>query len=346
MNAEQYLALVEPFHPSDVQWKPVAFPRGRRDRALVAPFCDARLVYERLDHVLGPGNWQIRHRAMESGGVYTEIGIWFGDETHANGEWVWKGDVGMAEREKRKRGSGTEEDPEEEVVLDATKAKGDATDGAKRAAAVWGIGRVYWLLPKEWADWNDQTREPMPPPALPDYALPYDLRKGKDEQATASGKQPDPKPVQAKAAPAPAPAVALAAEPTPAGPAVPIPAPEGLTPADHDPARPYPPDEVRRRLDIHYERFKKDTSLQPASKNARGIVAGLMESCFPKDEGLPARKEILMYFFAEDSTKDLNDAHIAALTKYLDARKAEGKTAVGPYVCVELRQIHDQRMRG
>src|SRR3990167_8362568 len=142
MNPDILKRLVEPFHPSDIQWKAVAFPRGRRDRALVAPFYDVRLIYQRLDDVLGPMNWQIRHRAMESGGVYTEIGIW--DETQG---WIWKGDVGMAEREKRKRGSGTEEDPEEEVVLDATKAKGDATDGAKRAAAVWGIGRVYWLLP-------------------------------------------------------------------------------------------------------------------------------------------------------------------------------------------------------
>jgi len=345
MNPDILKRLVEPFHPSDIQWKAVAFPRGRRDRALVAPFYDVRLIYQRLDDVLGPMNWQIRHRAMESGGVYTEIGIW--DETQG---WIWKGDVGMAEREKRKRGSGTEEDPEEEVVLDATKAKGDATDGAKRAAAVWGIGRVYWLVPKDWCDWNDQAREPMPPPTLPDYALPYDMQKG-TESATASGKQPKPASAAAtKEAPPPPPgAVAVAAPPTPADhdparpegitSAVPIPAPEGLTPADHDPARPYAPEDVRRRLDAHYVRFKKDPNLKPATTTARGILAGLMESCFPKGEAVAARRTVLMYFFAEESVKPLNDAHVAALTKYIDARKAGKAYVVGPYVAVELRQI-------
>jgi len=305
-------ALAQPFHPSDIQWKPVAFPRGRKDRALVVPFYDVRLVYDRLDEVVGPPNWQIRHMALPIG-VYTEIGIRFPD-----GQWVWKGDIGMVERD---RPSDSDEEEGEDgprakkppKVENATKVKGDASDGAKRAAALWGIGRCYWMIPKSedyWVAWNASKKAALEIPPLPDFALPYDMQKG-TARATASAK-----PV--------APGKAAEAQPEPGG-------------------RPYSHEVVRKRLDEVYARFKADPEVKPATKQQRGLAVGLMEACFPKDVAEAARKDVLLFFFAEDSISALTDVHMATLLKYLDPKKGENGWTVGPHVEVELRAIVDFR---
>jgi len=306
-------ALAQPFHPSDIQWKPVAFPRGRKDRALVVPFYDVRLVYDRLDEVVGPPNWQIRHAALAAG-VYTEIGIRFPD-----GQWVWKGDIGMVERD---RPSDSDDEEGEEgarakkpapKIENATKVKGDASDGAKRAAALWGIGRCYWMIAKSedyWVAWNAAKKTPLEIPPLPDFALPYDMQKGTVSATASSKPAPESQPED--------------------GPAIQV-------------VRPYTPEQVRQRLDAHYARFKADPELKPATKQNRGLAVGLMEACFPKESAEAARKDIMLYFFAEDSVSALTNAHVATLLKYLDPKKGEKGWTVGPHVEVELRSILDFR---
>jgi len=276
-------ALAEPFPPEDIQWKPVAFPKQTRERALVVPFYDVTLVYRRLDAVVGPFNWQIRHTSLGNA-VVTEIGIW----DSAQG-WVWKGDIGMTDRDTD-RTTG-------EVVETSTKVKGDASDGAKRAGALWGIGRCYREIDKSsnWVDWDDQKKEPKSKPHLPPFALPYDMRPG------------------AKAAPP------KATEPAPASPS----------------QRPYPPEKVRDGLIYLANKFKSDPELKPATKSQRGMVVGMIESLFP-EHAESFRKSILLYWFGKESSTALSNEEVHAILKFLAIEKRDDKSVPGEFAAKEL----------
>lgn len=78
-------------------------------------YIDARFVMDRLDAVVGPGNWQDAYADREDGSVRGGIGI----ATDAG--WVWKWDIG------------TQSDIEPE--------KGSYSEAFKRAGVKWGIGR-------------------------------------------------------------------------------------------------------------------------------------------------------------------------------------------------------------
>jgi len=289
-------ALAEPFDPEDVQWKPVAFPQGTRERALVVPFYDVTLVYRRLDEVVGAFNWQIRHTSLGNA-VVTEIGILA--PTHGSDapyhEWIWKGDIGMTDRDTD-RTTG-------EVVESSTKVKGDASDGAKRAGALWGIGRCYREIDKStnWVDWDDQKKEPKSKPHLPPFALPYNMRPG---AKAAAPKDTEPKGAE------------------PAAPAL-------------GPARPYPPEKVREGLIYLANKFKSDPELKPATKAQRGLAVGMIESLFP-EAGDTFRKSILLYWFGKESSAALSNEEVHAILKFLAIEKRDGKTVPGEYAAKEL----------
>jgi hypothetical protein len=78
-------------------------------------YIDARFVMDRLDDLLGPGNWQNAYDLGANGKVSCRIGI------NVEGEWVWKAD-----------GAGE---------TDIEGEKGSFSDAFKRAAVHWGIGR-------------------------------------------------------------------------------------------------------------------------------------------------------------------------------------------------------------
>ncbi len=82
-------------------------------------YIDSRDVQDRLDSVVGAGNWQSDYKEVK-GNIYGGIGIKVSDE------WVWKWDCG------------TESNVEKE--------KGEASDSFKRAAVKWGIGRFLYDL--------------------------------------------------------------------------------------------------------------------------------------------------------------------------------------------------------
>lgn len=279
-------ALAEPFAPEDIQWKPVAFVKDRRDRALVVPFYDVTLVYRRLDEVVGTFNWQIRHTSLGNA-VVTEIGVW----DPAQG-WVWKGDIGMTDRDTD-RTTG-------EVVETSTKVKGDASDGAKRAGALWGIGRCYREIDKStnWVDWDDQKKEPKSKPHLPPFALPYNMRPG---AKAAAPKAPEP-----------------------------IAQPAGAM-------RPYPPDKVREGLIYLANKFKADPEMKPATKAQRGMVVGMIESLFPEDAEA-FRKAILLYWFGKESSAALANEEVHAILKFLALEKQDGKSTPGEFAAIELVQ--------
>jgi hypothetical protein len=104
-------ALSEPIEP---RWRVQSIKNGK---AIVVPYIDARMVFEKLDTVCGRQNWQNRYDP-ETGSA--EIGIKIDDD------WIWKGDVGT--------------DSKVEAI------KGKASDAVKRAAVVWGIGRDLYYI--------------------------------------------------------------------------------------------------------------------------------------------------------------------------------------------------------
>lgn len=82
-------------------------------------YIDARQVMDLLDEVVGPENWQDHYREV-AGKVYCDLSI------RVHDEWVTKSDCGTASNFEAE--------------------KGQASDGFKRAAVKWGIGRFLYSI--------------------------------------------------------------------------------------------------------------------------------------------------------------------------------------------------------
>ena len=110
-------------------------------RALALPFIDARYVQERLDEIAGPLGWQSK---VEYFGGFVCVGI--GIRNPDNGEWVWKWDTGQDEASNQapaENGDGGEDDRSD-------YGRSVVSQGLKRAAYQWNIGRDLYKLPKRW----------------------------------------------------------------------------------------------------------------------------------------------------------------------------------------------------
>ncbi|MHB1424744.1 MAG: Rad52/Rad22 family DNA repair protein [Gemmataceae bacterium] len=73
-----------------------------------------------------------------------------------DGEWVEKSDVGSPS-----------DQPDH-----GDKLKAAFSDSLKRAACKCGIGRYLYKLPRQWVDYDPQTKQFMQTPSLPAWALP------------------------------------------------------------------------------------------------------------------------------------------------------------------------------
>jgi hypothetical protein len=102
-----------PYH-----WRVQSFSKNKPSCLCVA-YIDARDVMNRLDEVVGVGNWQDDYRVINDQ-LFAGIGILI------NNQWVWKWDTG------------TESQTEKE--------KGIVSDSFKRAAVKWGVGRFLYDL--------------------------------------------------------------------------------------------------------------------------------------------------------------------------------------------------------
>ena len=122
MTIFELLAL--PFPPASVHWR-VGSTNQAKTSGLALAYVDARDVMERLDSVVGPGNWQNRY-PHANGKTVCEIGI------KVDGEWIWKAD-----------GSGD---------TDVEAEKGALSDAFKRAAVRWGIGQYLYGLGNVWVE--------------------------------------------------------------------------------------------------------------------------------------------------------------------------------------------------
>jgi len=159
------IGLSKPFPPDVVNWKPQTISQDKT-RALAVAYIDARDVAERLDEVVGPDKWAVDHKQVNDQ-LLTGVGIL------TDTGWVWKWDLGMVERE------GDE----------AMSAKGSLSDGLKRAAVLWGIGRYLYRLPKTWVNYDEQKRRLTETPSLPKWALPETVKPA-NGTASANGARP------------------------------------------------------------------------------------------------------------------------------------------------------------
>lgn len=164
--------LAELFEPKEVKWKSQTV---KGNRALAVAYVDARVIQDRLDDVLGPGNWQDEYEQLSDGAVLCKLSV------RVDGEWIRKMDVG-----------GPSEQPD---GGDRTKAA--FSDSLKRAAVKFGVGRYLYRLPLQWVEYDAQNRRFAKEPQLPASAIPQSANKPAASQPAA--------PKAAPAAPAPTP---------------------------------------------------------------------------------------------------------------------------------------------
>jgi hypothetical protein len=159
--------LGAPFPAEAIHWKPqkVSF---QGNRALAVPYLDAREVAQRLDEVVGPLGWQVVHQTLGDQ-LVTGIGI----RDPATGCWAWKWDSGfVGRREGEDEGEAGGADARRRSEDEEKSRKGTLSDGLKRAAVLWGIGRYLYRLSKVWVAYDGKAKTLMETPHLPAWALP------------------------------------------------------------------------------------------------------------------------------------------------------------------------------
>lgn len=120
--------LAQPFPIDVVRLKPGAVASDKK-RALGLAYVDSRAYQDRLDTVVGPGNWATTYRRLSDRSIICRLTIL----------GVSREDVGEAE---------TGENQATEMVAQAFK----------RACAAFGLGRYLYELPKMWFDYDDARR--------------------------------------------------------------------------------------------------------------------------------------------------------------------------------------------
>ena len=159
--------LAEPFPPDCVGWKPIMV---KNNKGLAFAYLDARSVCNRLDDVVGIGDWQDRYAIDGSGSVVCRLSVRIDDK------WVTKVDVGSLSEQQD----------------GGDRLKAAFSDALKRAAVKWGVGRYLYDLEPQWCDYDPVRKQFTQKPRLPAWALP----KGKAAPQKAQEKP------QAKTAPA------------------------------------------------------------------------------------------------------------------------------------------------
>lgn len=120
--------LAAPFPPENIEWR--IGQSGKKGNgeiwAKALAYIDNRGVMNRLDSVLGAGNWRDEYKVIGPAGEATSGGFLCGISVLIEGEWVTKWD-------------GAD-------WPDTEPFKGAASGAEKRAAVKWGIGRYLYNL--------------------------------------------------------------------------------------------------------------------------------------------------------------------------------------------------------
>lgn len=167
--SEKLKGLSEPFPSGDIEWR---VSRAGRDRqgnifCMVLAYITARAISNRLDDVVGAGNWCNTPLQVSE----VRVGVWamqVGISIRIGDQWVTKFDVAES--------------------TDIEPAKGGFSGAMKRAGAQWGIGRYLYALSETFAETSENSEKGWEyarlsekhgggvyywkPPILPAWALP------------------------------------------------------------------------------------------------------------------------------------------------------------------------------
>ena len=162
--------LARPFPEDAIEWRigQAGMLQDKSIWAKVLAYVTNRAIMDRLDQVMGIGNWQNEFREIHGG---TLCGI----SLLLEGTWVTKWDGAEFPKEENNR---TKIDPVKTMLSNAEK----------RAGVPWGIGRYLYRMPVSWAmtkkerdkKWNYAVLKTSEgdhkyywkAPALPDNFLP------------------------------------------------------------------------------------------------------------------------------------------------------------------------------
>lgn len=146
-SSESLKQLSEPVSFKKLGWKPQA---TRGSKALAVAFIQARDVEDRLDSVVGIGNWSwtisdlvLNNKPIVCTGVLT----------------IYRNSVAGT---VRMEGVGT----------DDTDPKAAESDALKRAAVHFGIGRYLYTIGTEWVSYDSNSKTLTSYPILPKRAVP------------------------------------------------------------------------------------------------------------------------------------------------------------------------------
>jgi len=139
--------LAAPFLDEEVEWR---VGQAKNGRANLFCYMDSRAVMNRLDRVVGPHNWQTAERALQLPGHDRPIPAFpVGLALRIRKEWVWKWDI--AGYRAMKGGD-----------VDLQEAKAGFSDGLKRAAVHWGMGRHLYDLGQTWVSLSSDRPQGVP----------------------------------------------------------------------------------------------------------------------------------------------------------------------------------------
>ncbi len=168
-----FIALAEPFDPTEIKWRVTHTSRDGNRGALIA-FADPRAYTDRLNQLFTPTGWT---RSYEVSTV-SSVTRMKKDKLIQTGKVLVTctltiNGVGCHS------GSG-EEWADEENAMTAAEAQ-----AFKRAASCFGLGRYLYNFTEVWVPLNEH-RQPTQFPQLPQWALPETHRSGKAHPASGS----------------------------------------------------------------------------------------------------------------------------------------------------------------
>lgn len=138
LTPEVVRELRRPFTAAAVKFKPQAVSKDGT-KALATFYVDARLVMERLNHVVGPENWTNEPTVLFESNPQAHQAFQFPVQQALTVFGVRKVDVGVY-----MQGS----------TADDKAIKSAYSDSLKRAAVMFGIGAYLYALPKQWFDFE------------------------------------------------------------------------------------------------------------------------------------------------------------------------------------------------
>ena len=154
-----------PFSPDQVRWR-VTNTTNDKKRGQVVPYADSRAYTDRLNALFTPQGWT-REYKVETMTNITRI---------KKGESILSGKV-LVTCTVTILGIGSHSGTGEEWADDDNGMTSADAQAFKRACSCFGLGRYFYDIQAVWVD-LDQNRQPVRAPALFDWALPENWRKG------------------------------------------------------------------------------------------------------------------------------------------------------------------------